>query len=147
MPVHWDGSMISPTEDFDGAPVLRKDIALQTGHGDLRSAELHVSLGDGWFRGRLTWSGARALYGDRLGVIGQLEIGYADGLARSCSVTRPGPRDPQPSSPTTCTTGRRSTPAGSTTPGPYPAPHPPGGSTSRPWSSTPACSRRTSVHR
>jgi alpha-L-rhamnosidase len=79
MPVHWVGSMISPAEDFDGAPVLRKDIALQTGHGDLRSAELHVSLGNGWFRGRLTWSGARALYADRLGVIGQLEMGYADG--------------------------------------------------------------------
>jgi hypothetical protein len=79
MPVHWDGSMISPAENFDGAPVLRKDIALQTGQGDLRSAELHVSLGNGWFRGRLTWSGARALYADRLGVIGQLEMGYADG--------------------------------------------------------------------
>jgi alpha-L-rhamnosidase len=79
MPVHWVGSMISPAEDFDGAPVLRKDIALQTGHGDLRSAELHVSLRNGWFRGRLTWSGARALYGDRLGVIAQLEIGNADG--------------------------------------------------------------------
>jgi alpha-L-rhamnosidase len=129
MPVHWVASMISPAEDFDGAPVLRKDIALETGHGALRSAELYVSalgvfeatvdgtpvaddvlspgwssyewriryrtydvahllrarsvlgvsLGTGWFRGRLTWSGARALYGDRLGVIAQLEIGYADG--------------------------------------------------------------------
>ena len=129
MSVRWSGSMISPLDEFDGAPLLRKEIALDPGHGDVRSAELHisalgvfeatingapvgddvlspgwssyewrvryrtydvahllaahsvlgVSLGNGWYRGRLTWSGGRALYGDRLGVVGQLEITYADG--------------------------------------------------------------------
>ena len=40
---------------------------------------LGLALGNGWFRGRLTWSGARHLYGDRLGAIAALTIGYADG--------------------------------------------------------------------
>ncbi len=121
--------MISPAADLDGAPLLRKEISLDADHGEVRSAELHlsalgvfeatingapvgddvlspgwssyewriryrtydvthllqtrsvlgVSLGNGWFRGRLTWSGGSALYGDRLGVIAQLEVTYADG--------------------------------------------------------------------
>ena len=40
---------------------------------------LGIALGNGWFRGRLTWSGARHLYGDRLGAIAALTISYADG--------------------------------------------------------------------
>ncbi|GGI44178.1 beta-glucosidase-like glycosyl hydrolase [Agromyces flavus] len=36
-------------------------------------------LGDGWWRGRLGWDGGSALYGDRLGVLAQLEVEYADG--------------------------------------------------------------------
>ena len=36
-------------------------------------------LGDGWWRGHLGWDGRRALYGDDLGAIVQLEIEYADG--------------------------------------------------------------------
>ncbi|WP_312855084.1 family 78 glycoside hydrolase catalytic domain [Agromyces agglutinans] len=36
-------------------------------------------LGDGWYRGRLGWDGGSELYGDRLGVLAQLEIEYADG--------------------------------------------------------------------
>ncbi len=40
---------------------------------------LGFALGNGWFRGRLTWSGARALYGDRLGAIAALVITYEDG--------------------------------------------------------------------
>jgi alpha-L-rhamnosidase len=47
----------------------------------LRSGEntLDVLLGNGWYRGRLTWSGARALYGERLALLAQLEVAYADG--------------------------------------------------------------------
>jgi alpha-L-rhamnosidase len=136
MSVHWSASMISPRDDFGGAPLLRKEIVLERGHGALRSAELHVSslgvfeatvngepvaddvlspgwssyewrvryrtydvahllddrsvlgvsLGNGWYRGRLTWSGARALYGERLGLIAQLEVTYADGY-RQVEVT------------------------------------------------------------
>src|SRR4051794_22232881 len=129
MPVHWTAAMISPIEDLDGAPLLRKEVVLDEGHGDVTDARLHMSalgvfeatlngtavsedvlspgwssyewriryrtydvasqlrdsnvlgvaLGNGWYRGRLTWSGRRALYGDRLGGIGQLEGAFEDG--------------------------------------------------------------------
>jgi alpha-L-rhamnosidase len=39
---------------------------------------LGLELGNGWFRGRLGWSGARALYGPELGGLAQLEIHYGD---------------------------------------------------------------------
>ena len=38
-----------------------------------------LSLGNGWYRGRLGWTGGRDFYGDRLGAIAQLEITFADG--------------------------------------------------------------------
>ena len=129
MTVHWNAAMITPTDELDGAPLLRTEVALDTGHGDVTDARLHVSslgvfeatlngrpvaddvlspgwssyewrlryrsydvadlleertvlglaLGNGWYRGRLTWSGQRALYGDRLGAIAQLEVTFADG--------------------------------------------------------------------
>jgi alpha-L-rhamnosidase len=41
---------------------------------------LGAMLGDGWFRGRLSFAGGRRnIYGDRLGLLAQLEITYADG--------------------------------------------------------------------
>jgi alpha-L-rhamnosidase len=40
---------------------------------------LEVLLGNGWYRGRLGWKGQRAFYGDRLALLGQLEVGYDDG--------------------------------------------------------------------
>jgi alpha-L-rhamnosidase len=40
---------------------------------------LGIALGNGWFRGRLGWSGNRAFYGDELAALAQLEITYADG--------------------------------------------------------------------
>lgn len=131
-PVRWQAAMISPVDDRDGAPLLRKEVALDEGHGQVTDAWLHISslgvheasldgspvaadvlspgwssyewriryrshdvtallagrrgpvvlgvaLGNGWYRGRLTWSGQRALYGERLGAIAQLEVSYADG--------------------------------------------------------------------
>ena len=47
----------------------------------LREGEnkLAVLLGNGWFRGHLTGGGRRALYGDRLALLAQLEVTYADG--------------------------------------------------------------------
>jgi alpha-L-rhamnosidase len=121
--------MISPVEDFHGAPLLRCEFALDAGHGVVAAAWLHVSslgvfeafvdgvpvaddvlspgwssyewrlryrsydvttlvgarsvlgvaLGNGWFRGRLGWVGWPANYGDRLGLIAQLEISFIDG--------------------------------------------------------------------
>jgi alpha-L-rhamnosidase len=125
----WAAAMVSPVDDFAGAPLLRRSFDLDSGHGDVVSALLHVSsmgvfeaflngvpvsddvlspgwssyewrlryrthdvtallkdtsvlgasLGNGWFRGRLGWHGSQSVYGDRLGLIAQLEIDFADG--------------------------------------------------------------------
>ncbi|HJZ49630.1 MAG TPA: family 78 glycoside hydrolase catalytic domain [Roseiflexaceae bacterium] len=41
---------------------------------------LGAMLGDGWYRGRLSFGGGRRnIYGDRLALLAQLEIAYADG--------------------------------------------------------------------
>jgi alpha-L-rhamnosidase len=41
--------------------------------------ELEVLIGNGWFRGRLGFAGARAVYGERLALLAQLEITTTDG--------------------------------------------------------------------
>ena len=41
--------------------------------------ELEVLLGNGWFRGRLGWGNRRAVYGDRLALLAQLEVTTTDG--------------------------------------------------------------------
>lgn len=40
---------------------------------------LGLAIGNGWARGRLTWSGGSAFYTKMLGALAQLEIEYADG--------------------------------------------------------------------
>jgi alpha-L-rhamnosidase len=40
---------------------------------------LRAKVGNGWFRGRLGWTGKRATYGERLGLIAQLEVLFGDG--------------------------------------------------------------------
>ena len=40
---------------------------------------LGLALGNGWYRGKLTWLEARALYGSELAAFAQLEITFADG--------------------------------------------------------------------
>lgn len=47
------------------------------------SNELRVQMGRGWYAGRLGWSGRRGLYGDRLGLIAQLQIEFADGTTQT----------------------------------------------------------------
>jgi alpha-L-rhamnosidase len=129
MPLQWTASMISPAEELAGAPLLRREVTLDQGPGEVTSAWLHASslgvfeafvdgvpvaddvlspgwssyewrlryrsydvttllrdtsvlgfsLGNGWYRGRLAWTGGRAYYGDRLGLIAQLEVVFADG--------------------------------------------------------------------
>ncbi|SFK82935.1 alpha-L-rhamnosidase [Amycolatopsis sacchari] len=44
--------------------------------------ELDVLLGNGWYRGRISW---RAVYGDRLALLAQLEVTYSDGSKESFS--------------------------------------------------------------
>ena len=41
--------------------------------------EVEILLGNGWYRGYLGFLGQRALYGDRLAALAQLEVRYADG--------------------------------------------------------------------
>ncbi|WP_086804137.1 family 78 glycoside hydrolase catalytic domain [Streptomyces caniscabiei] len=52
------------------------DVTALLGEGE---NTLSVVLGNGWYRGHLGWWGARALYGDRLALLAQLEVRYADG--------------------------------------------------------------------
>ena len=44
---------------------------------------LGIALGNGWFRGRLGWSGGRALYGKELAALAQLEIEFSDGYLQT----------------------------------------------------------------
>ena len=129
MSVSWSASMITPVADLGTAPLFRKELELDAGHGPVDTALLHisslgvyeaeingrpvgddvlspgwssyewrlryrsydvagqledrnvltVSVGNGWYRGRLAFAGMRELYGKELGIIAQLEIGFADG--------------------------------------------------------------------
>jgi alpha-L-rhamnosidase len=127
----WSAQMITPEIDHD-APLLRRELSLEPGHGEVTSARwlvsaqgvfeaflagapvssdvlspgwssyewriryreydvtaavaaadgpivLGLALGNGWFRGRLTWHGIRRVYADEIAAIAQLEITYADG--------------------------------------------------------------------
>ncbi len=38
-----------------------------------------VLLGDGWYRGNLAWEGKRNVYGEKLGLLLQIEVSYKDG--------------------------------------------------------------------
>ena len=133
MSLNWSAVPIAPDEDFDGAPLLRKEFELEDGHGSITRATMHataqgvfeaylngqpvsddvlspgwssyewrlryrsydvtalvqptsvlgIALGNGWFRGRLGWSGGRALYGNELAALAQLEIEFSDGYVQT----------------------------------------------------------------
>lgn len=44
---------------------------------------LSALLGNGWYRGQLVWPGNRSSYGDRLALLAQLELEFADGTRRT----------------------------------------------------------------
>jgi alpha-L-rhamnosidase len=44
---------------------------------------LGIALGNGWFRGRLGWSGGRGFYGKELAALAQLEIEFSDGYVQT----------------------------------------------------------------
>ncbi|HEV7812132.1 MAG TPA: family 78 glycoside hydrolase catalytic domain [Leifsonia sp.] len=46
---------------------------------------LGLALGNGWFRGRLGWSGRSAFYGEELGAFAQLEVTFEDGAKQVVS--------------------------------------------------------------
>src|SRR5690242_2129780 len=128
----WHARFIASHEDFDAAPLLRREFELEEGHGAVRSADLAVSalgivephlnghpvsddlltpgwtsyewrirvmhydvldrlapvnvlglaLGNGWYRGHLGWTGAKALYGDRIAGFAELTITFEDGAVQ-----------------------------------------------------------------
>ncbi len=49
---------------------------------------LGMALGNGWFRGRLGWSGRSAFYGDKLGAFAQLEVTFDDGSIQVIATDR-----------------------------------------------------------
>ena len=66
--------------------------------------ELEVLLGNGWFRGRLGWRERRALYGDRLALLAQLEVTTGDGAVHVLASDGSWTAYEAACSPTTCTT-------------------------------------------
>ena len=50
-----------------------------TAHLRAGANRIEALLGNGWYRGRLGWHGQRAVYGDRLALLAQLEVTYDDG--------------------------------------------------------------------
>ncbi|HWU47662.1 MAG TPA: family 78 glycoside hydrolase catalytic domain [Humibacter sp.] len=130
--MNWNARLIAADDDFEGAPLLRREFTLHEGHGRVARATLNVTahgiveawlngravsddlftpgwsayewrlryasydvtallgdgrapsvlglaLGNGWFRGRLGWSGRKAFYGDEIGAFAQLEVTFEDG--------------------------------------------------------------------
>ncbi|KRF22933.1 family 78 glycoside hydrolase catalytic domain [Phycicoccus sp. Soil802] len=125
----WSADLIAPDKDFAGAPLLRKEFALDQGHGPVVGATLFVTahgiveptingtpvsdevltpgwtsyewrlryrsydvtplvsdtsvlglaLGNGWFRGRLGWSGKSGFYGAELAGLAELHVEFEDG--------------------------------------------------------------------
>jgi alpha-L-rhamnosidase len=53
-----------------------------------QSNVLGMALGNGWFRGRLGWSGRSALYGEELGAFAQLEVTFDDGSTQVIATDR-----------------------------------------------------------
>jgi alpha-L-rhamnosidase len=49
---------------------------------------LGMALGNGWFRGRLGWSGRSAFYGEELGAFAQLEVTFDDGSIQVIATDR-----------------------------------------------------------
>jgi len=127
----WSAAMIG-SPDHPQAPLLRTEVGLDPGHGEVASATWRVSahgvfeasvngtpagqdvlspgwssyewriryreydvtalvqpaderlvlglaLGNGWYRGRLGWTGRGDFYGTQLGAIAELELTFADG--------------------------------------------------------------------
>ena len=64
-------------DTLDVAPLLR------TGEN-----AIEITVGDGWYRGRMGFADRREIYGDRIGPVAQLEVTDADG-ARATIVTDP----------------------------------------------------------
>lgn len=58
---------------------LRYQVYDVSGHIKSGTNTLDVKLGNGWYRGRLGYEGERAIYGDQLALLAQLEVTTPDG--------------------------------------------------------------------
>lgn len=78
-----DGVKVGADELAPGWTEYRNRFLIQT--HDVSAAlapgehEVAVALGNGWYRGHLTWAKREAVYGDRLWLLAQLELTGADG--------------------------------------------------------------------
>ncbi|MBQ5401477.1 MAG: family 78 glycoside hydrolase catalytic domain, partial [Bacteroidales bacterium] len=77
------GEFLTPyCSDYnEGVQVQTYDVT-----GLLREGDnlLEMLCGNGWFKGRLGYEGAREVYGDRFQVLAELHIRYADGSEQVC---------------------------------------------------------------
>ena len=98
--LHLNGEAIGDTVLAPGwsayADRLRYDTHDVTDHVTLGDNVLGAVVADGWWRGNLTWEMKRDVYGDRLGLLAQLEVGYSDGTEETIGtdrdwLTSPGP--------------------------------------------------------
>ncbi len=98
--VHLNGQVVGDTVLAPGwsayADRLRYDTHDVTDHVSPGDNVLGAVVADGWWRGNLTWEMKRNVYGDRLGLLAQLEIGYSDGTEQTIGtgrdwLTSPGP--------------------------------------------------------
>lgn len=81
--LHMNGKRVGDQVMAPGWTSYNKQLQYQTydvtnlvNNGD---NAIGVLLGDGWYRGNLGWGGKRNIYGDKLGVLLQLEVTYKNG--------------------------------------------------------------------
>ncbi len=65
----------------DGVQVQTFDVTDALRAGENR---LEICCGNGWYKGRLGYNGARAVYGDAFSALAELRIRYADGSEQVC---------------------------------------------------------------
>lgn len=87
--LHLNGDDVSSDLLAPGWTTYHRRLLAQTydvGHLLVPGANcLAGTLGDGWFRGRIGWSGTddRCRYGDQVALLAQLEIRYQDGIVQT----------------------------------------------------------------
>jgi len=98
--LHLNGQVVGDTVLAPGwsayADRLRYDTHDVTDQVSLGDNVLGAVVADGWWRGNLTWEMKRDVYGDRLGLLAQLDVDYSDGTEETIGtdrdwLTSPGP--------------------------------------------------------
>jgi alpha-L-rhamnosidase len=85
--LHLNGGPVGDTVLAPGwsayADRIRYETHDVTGHVHPGENVLGAVVADGWWRGFLTWEMKRDVYGDRLGLLAQLEVTYSDGTGET----------------------------------------------------------------